>query len=82
MAKLDLRVVVDGFDIVVTQPGSEARAIYFKPRVLTARYFSNPWIQKRGGWEAATDFRMQGTAAGNTCPISMTRWTKELPGYG
>ena len=32
MPEPDLRVVVDGFDIIVTQPGSDHMAVYFKPR--------------------------------------------------
>ncbi len=27
-----MRVVVDGYDIIVTQPGSDSVAVYFKPQ--------------------------------------------------
>jgi hypothetical protein len=32
MSENGLRVVVDRYDIIVTQPGSDSMAVYFKPR--------------------------------------------------
>ena len=32
MSETGLRVVVDRYDIIVTQPGSDSMAVYFKPR--------------------------------------------------
>jgi hypothetical protein len=31
MSKTGLRVVVDRYDIIITQPGSNFMAVYFKP---------------------------------------------------
>jgi hypothetical protein len=32
MPEIELRVVVDRYDIIVTQPGSDSKAVYFKPQ--------------------------------------------------
>jgi hypothetical protein len=58
MAKLNVRVVVDGFDIIVTQPGSDARAIYFKPR-------GQPYIVARDAPIGTQEFRTSAWNAAN-----------------
>jgi hypothetical protein len=58
MAKLNLRVVVDGFDIIVTQPGSDARAVYFKPR-------GQPYIVARDTPVGTQEFRTSAWNAAN-----------------
>jgi hypothetical protein len=46
----DLRVVVDGDDIIVTQPGSDFVAVYFRPR-------GQPYIVAKATPVGTQDFR-------------------------
>jgi hypothetical protein len=32
MSEMDMRLVVDRYDIIITQPGSDNVAVYFKPQ--------------------------------------------------
>ena len=57
MTKTGLRVVVDRYDIIITQPGSDSMAVYFKPRGQPYLVAKNPLIGSREfrerAWEMA-----------------------------
>ena len=50
MHEVDLRVVVDRDDIIITQPGSDFVAIYFKPQ-------GHPYIVAKDTPVGTQDFR-------------------------
>jgi hypothetical protein len=57
MSEIDMRLVVDGYDIMVTQPGSDSKAVYFKPQgqpylVVKDTPVGTPEFRKRA-WEMA-----------------------------
>jgi hypothetical protein len=58
MSKTGLRVVVDRYDIIITQPGSNFMAVYFKPPGQPYLVAKDPPIGSREfserAWEMAT----------------------------
>ena len=58
MPETDLRVVVEQDDIIITQPGTEFVAVYFKPR-------GQPYLVARDAPVGTEDFRTRAWAMAN-----------------